>query len=641
MSERLLSRTGRGAVSVTVLIALICGLFLTTSMVTAGAPAATRSIPAPVTEGVPRFEASACAFRIPEAQQRDGTVTCGYVVVFERRDQPGKTIRLPVAVYRAASPAPAPEPIMLLAGGPGQGGQVFANGLASPAFYGQVAANNDVIVLDQRGTGGAQPSLQCPEVGGNFGIAPTFESIITPLEIILACRDRLEREGIDLRGYTTSENAADINDIRAALGYERMNIFGASYGSELGLAIARDFPQFVRASVLESIVPLDTNYILDIGVSFDTSLNELFRACAANEACSAAYPDLRGTFQTTVRQLNDSPGFLTLRNPRTNGFQDFQILSGDLFSNLLFRFMYNTSYIPFLPDLIGRVGNGDTAFLSRLLQQPDDPNAVQPPTALGLHYSIVCTQDFSGGARERARVANEPLLPETRAAREPSIESYFGICNRWPSQGADPKADLPATSDVPTLLLNGQFDPITPPFYGEQAVRNLSRGVNVTLPGGGHSPAGLTNTVRICGLTIMLSFLANPEAPETGCTETVGFSYRPVPGPNEPIVPPPPDPPGPVPPLPPDPNPSPVPATPTPAPSTPVPSTPTPVPAANTPVPPTPTPSPTQPPSEPFPSSRPPRGADGTPGRSSSVVISLLLVGVVSGGLLTRRRRDD
>lgn len=635
MSERLARKTGRGTVSVAVLLALICGLFLTTSLVTAGAPVAARSIPAPVTEGVPRFEPSACAFTIPETQRADGTVTCGYVVVFERRDQPGKTIRLPVAVYRAASPTPAPEPIMLLAGGPGQGGQVFANGLASPAFYGQVAANNDVIVLDQRGTGGAQPSLQCPEAGGGFGIAPTFESIITPLEIILACRDRLEREGIDLRGYTTSENAADINDIRAALGYERMNIFGASYGSELDLAIARDFPQFVRASALESNIPLETNYILDVGVSFDTSLNELFRACAANEACRAAYPDLRGTFQATVWQLNASPGFLTLRNTRTNALQDFQILSGDLFSNLLFQFMYNTSYIPFLPDLIGRVGNGDTAFLSRLLQQPIDPNAAQPPTALGLHYSIVCTQDFSGDARERARVANEPLLPETRAAREPSIESYFGICNRWPSQGADAKADLPATSDVPTLLLNGQFDPITPPFYGEQAVRHLSRGVNVTLPGGGHSPAGLTNAVRICGLTIMLSFLANPEAPDTGCTQTVGFSYRPVPGPNEPIVPPPPDPPGPVPP-PPGPNPSPAA---TPAPSTPVPSTSTPVPAANTPA--TPTPSPTQPPSEPFPSERPPRGASGDGGGSSSVVISLLLLGVVSGGVLTRRRRED
>ncbi len=173
-------------------------------------------------------------------------VQCGTVIVPESHAHPtnGRTIALPVAVYKALTPHPAPEPIVFLTGGPGQSGEAYAR-LLTDSFYHAYAAHNDLILFDERGTGASVSSLTCP---------PTPQTT-DPVAALLACRDTLTRRGIDLGAYTDTENAADVNDIRAALGYARINLEGGSYGSELGLAVLRDYAPTVRSAVLESIVP--------------------------------------------------------------------------------------------------------------------------------------------------------------------------------------------------------------------------------------------------------------------------------------------------------------------------------------------------------------------------------------------------
>jgi pimeloyl-ACP methyl ester carboxylesterase len=247
-------------------------------------------------------------------------VNCGFVVAAAKHAAPGgATVRLPVAVFKAISAIPAAEPVIYLEGGPGGSSQgiVRAFSTDSPLYKG-LAANNDVIAFDQRGTGKAQPSLVCGELA-NMTLRGLYIEAFADSPFVTAanaCRDRLVAAGIDLGAYTTTENAADVNDIRLALGYSALNLFGGSYGSELGLAVARDFGPFVRSSTLASLVPIQTAWFFEPAQNFDRAIRELFRACAADVACNAANPALQAAYQSTVARLNATPYPLTLKTRR-------------------------------------------------------------------------------------------------------------------------------------------------------------------------------------------------------------------------------------------------------------------------------------------------------------------------------------
>ncbi|HEX5501402.1 MAG TPA: alpha/beta hydrolase [Thermomicrobiales bacterium] len=519
-----------------VLVALLLGGLLVSLLPAAGlaAPPAT---PTPVTTGVPRFEPGPCAYTLPKDQQEGKTVVCGYAVVPERHENPkGKTIKLPVAVYKARGAAPqdsawdkpAAEPIILLAGGPGQSDQVFATLLtASSPYYRGLTATHDVVIFDQRGTGKAQPSLACPELtSSSLGGQVLVQALDTQSAFVAAalrCRDRLAGQGIDLAAYTTTENAADVNDVRAVLGYPAMDLYGGSYGSALGLAVERDFPGVVHAAVLESIVPPQVAWIFAPPQTFDRVLHELFRACAADAACNTTYPDLQGAFQRGVARLNATPARVQVTDPASGETVGVPV-TGTLYSQLLFNLFYVTQVIPYLPDMIARVDRGDTAFLGVLL-----PLLLQPgePLSYGMHFSAACSGNVSTQQYQQALAADAKILPEARAALEPTfVRDYYAICQQWPSRGADPKSTRPAASTVPTLLVSGQFDPITPPAYADLARESLPHSTGVVLPGGGHTP-----TFAIpCGFNLALAFVANPgAAPDTSCVAQLGVTFKPLP----------------------------------------------------------------------------------------------------------------
>ncbi|MGN6812050.1 MAG: alpha/beta hydrolase [Thermomicrobiales bacterium] len=479
---------------------------------TAGTPATAT----PAAGGaLPHFEPGACAY--PPAPEVAQAVRCGTVVVPESHAHPnGKTIRLPVLVYRAANPNPAPEPIVLLSGGPGQSGAVFVSYLTGPR-YAALAAHNDLIVFDQRGTGKAQPNLNCTEVQGTGTraddarlkalAAPTFT------DLMLQCRDRLEKSGVDLATYTTTENAADVNDIRAALGYAKMNLYGASYGSELGLAIARDFPQYVRASALGSIVPLQTPFFAEQAVNFDRALTELFATCAADAHCNATYPDLKGTFQRAVATFDANPLIVPLKNPQNGQTVNFP-MTGRTYAVLVFQLLYTTDLLAYMPDIITQAANGNTTLLAVLLSSALGEGGL----AYGMHFSITCTHSTSDARKQAMLAAEQQILPEAREALEQTELLYFAVCPQWPSQGADPNADQPAASSVPTLLVSGQFDPITPPAYARQAASALPHSFVVDLPDAGHSATFALGPVGQCGQQVVLTFLAHPDqGPDQTC----------------------------------------------------------------------------------------------------------------------------
>jgi len=511
------------------LLSLAWGLGFT-SLPVSDAAAAAAVPPAPVTTGLPRFEAGPCAYTLGKGQVEGQSVVCGTVVAAAKHAAPGgATVRLPVAVYKALAATPAKEMNVLLAGGPGQSDQVFAGLLtADSPFYKAAAANNDVVIFDQRGTGKSQPSLQCPEVSGTtsqgFYLQAFADSpFVTAMN---RCRDRLTGAGVDLGAYTTTENAADVNDIRLALGYPAMNVIGGSYGTELGLAVARDYGQFVRTNNLSSLVPLQTAWFYEVPQNFNRALVELFADCAANATCATANPDLKTAFQSTVAKLDASPAILTLKDP-ASGETAKVPLDGATFTGLLFQLTYATSLVPFLPDMITRTSRGDYVWLQNLL--PLILNQGNDPTALGMHFSVVCSKDTSQARFDAAIEADKGILPEVRAALEPSNREYAAICKGWPSKGADPKADQPVKSDRPTVLVSGQFDPITPPRYADLVKTTLTNVVSVVLPGGGHTPIVPGEPVGNCGFTIIVSNIASPGAPDTACVAALKTTYRQLP----------------------------------------------------------------------------------------------------------------
>ncbi len=482
-----------------------------------------------LTTGLPRFVPGGCVYTFSATVVEGQTVHCGTVIVPESHAHPtnGRTIALPIAVYTALDAHPAPEPIVFLTGGPGQSGEAYAR-LLTDQFYHAYAAHNDLIIFDERGTGASVPSLKCP---------PASQTT-DPLAALLTCRDTLTGRGIDLRAYTDTENAADVNDIRAALGYARINLEGGSYGSELGLAVLRDYAPTVRSAVLESIVPPTQDAFGEGVLSYDRAITAIGAQCAADPTCHALNPDVRGSLQRATDYLTAHP--LTLRT--SAGTQQWD---GATFSGHLFHYLYQAALIPYLPDLLARMAAGKTDALERLFRaftgggqgsggvrgskaQLEDSGEV---SADGMNYSIICSKAYWTPA-EHAHVlaAERHVLPAERAGEGQDALLGFTLCPRWPSHGADPHGEGAVTSSVPTLLVNGQFDPVTPPSYGRIVARTLRHNFFVVLPGGSHVNTVKPGPAGTCAAAIVVAFYANPGAPpDTSCTTRLHVAFRAIP----------------------------------------------------------------------------------------------------------------
>ncbi|MCA9925859.1 MAG: alpha/beta fold hydrolase, partial [Anaerolineales bacterium] len=211
----------------------------------------------------PVFETAACQFDEPEGHD----VTCGYLIVPEDRSQPNKTIRLHVAIFASESDNPAPDPVVYLEGGPG-GDALEAMPFTFDDNFAPLLADRDVIIFDQRGTGYSEPSLACPEsIEADLDIidevVPLEEEIDISLDAAAACYNRLVDEGVNLAAYNSLENAADVNDLRIALGYDEWNLYGISYGTKLAMTTMRDHPEGIRSVILDSPYPLSVSLTED------------------------------------------------------------------------------------------------------------------------------------------------------------------------------------------------------------------------------------------------------------------------------------------------------------------------------------------------------------------------------------------
>ncbi|MDX1688412.1 MAG: alpha/beta hydrolase, partial [Candidatus Promineifilaceae bacterium] len=500
---------------------------VTTATATAPAPTETATPAAEEAAYEPAFEPAACQFEVPGGRE----VECGYLIVPEDRENldDGDTVRLHVAVFASESETPESAPIVYLAGGPG-GDALETVPFVFESRFAPFLENGELIMFDQRGTGYSEPSLACPEYTELS--LELLDDVLTPqeavdvyLEALAACHERLEAEGVDFTAYNSAASAADVRDLRQALGYEEINLFGVSYGTRLAQTIVRDFPEGIRSVTLDSAYPIAANIVLETPANLARALNVFFEGCAADTACQNAYPDLEDRFWELVEATDEEPITVPVQYAFTGEQYDAALVGDDLIG-VLFQGLYSAEIIPVLPQVISDTIGGDYGLLGTLLSNFLLNNEF---SSVGMQFSVQCHEEivFAEPAQAEAAVEAYPRLEDFFVSSASVGRAAFDVCAMWEAGQAPPLEEEAVSSDLPTLILAGEYDPITPPSWGESVAAGFSNSMFFTFPGLGHG----VSLDGGCPLSVMLAFLDDPTtAPDGACVETMaGPNFR-VPG---------------------------------------------------------------------------------------------------------------
>ncbi len=464
-----------------------------------------------------RFEPAACWFEIP-ARFTEGTdIQCGYVTVPEHHADPGgPAIRLAVAVIKSTGDHPAPDPLVIESGGPGVSSLLSAPSLLSLDTF---RAARDLVVVEQRGIGESQPDLTC-EAGERlvremYGKNPSIEKVFELEEAVLQpCRARLETRGIDLSAYNSVENAADFPLVMDALGYDTFNFYGISYASALGQHLMRDYPDRLRSVVLDAVVPLPVDFTETAPRTTERAFRELFDRCAADPVCNAQFPDLETVFYDLVAQYDAAPVTVTLEDPWDGGTVEAVVTGVDLVM-ALYTQLYSTAAIPLLPASIYALAGGNLHFIEQYVS-PTRFGGLRVTS--GMSNSVMCTE-FAADSHPQDHVAG--VHPAVAAAMLNYMD-YRHVCAVWEVDPLPADARQPVSSDVPVLLLSGEFDPITPPENAASVAALLSHSYAYVFPGVGHGSMGS----GACGLSIVLDFVDDPtRAPDASCLEAAPVAF--------------------------------------------------------------------------------------------------------------------
>jgi len=466
-------------------------------------------VPVLARQATPSFEPTACPFDIPDGEVEGQTLDCGILHVAEDHNDPSSgEIKLAVAVLHSASESPEPDPIIYLAGGPGDSAVPGIDSWVDTPFR----DNRDMILFDQRGTGLSEPSLDCPEVAES-----------NDAEATQACHDRLVSAGVNLAVYTTDQSAADVADLQVAMGYDQVNLLGISYGTRLGLVVMRDHPEGIRSVLLDSVYPPqileDEEYPATITHAFQT----LFDGCAADPACNQAYPDLENVMAETVNKLNDNP--VTYTTTGADGQQVEDTLTGDSLIDQLFQALYNAESIPYLPKVIYAVSQGDEATLNEIIASDQGNGAAHrrqavadPGTSEGMDNSVECTEEIPFNDPQKMQAALEAMPQWLQSNTGAYLEGLFPTCQIWGVPQSPPIDKEPVVSDLPTLLLSGEYDPITPFYWAQDTATNLSNGYWFGIPGVGHDTIDNAD----CPMSMAVDFFNDPTTePDSSCIDSM------------------------------------------------------------------------------------------------------------------------
>ena len=413
---------------------------------------------------------------------------CGTLEVAEEPARPaGRRVGLSIAVLPAISARAKADPLFLLAGGPGQGArEAFVPLLGA---LGGVRRNRDLVLVDQRGTGGSN-RLDCTLP------LETLEFDTSREQIERLSRECLQALPGDPRFYTTSVAVTDLEAVRLALGYPRINLYGASYGTRVAQHYTRRYPQHTRSLVLDGVVPPGLVLGPAIAIDADRALRALFERCAAEPACRVRYPALEADFASLQQRLNRQAAKVSLPDPVSGELAAFELTAGHLLMVTRMS-IYSDLAAAVFPLLVDQAAHHDNftplAARARLIEAE-----MTGAMAMGMHNAVACSEDVP--FMDTSQVALE-ALDDTFLGRH-MVEGLQALCAPWPRGHVDSDLQQPLRSKVPALLLSGELDPVTPPDYGAAAATGFSDAMHLVFRGQGH-----IQLVQRCGQSLLQRFL--------------------------------------------------------------------------------------------------------------------------------------
>jgi pimeloyl-ACP methyl ester carboxylesterase len=404
----------------------------------------------------------------------DEELFCGKLTVFENREtRTGRTIDLNVVVLPAFDQKAKAEPLFNLAGGPG------ASSAERAEFYAGAGKDyrrrHDVVCVDQRGTGQSNRLSIPREKTAQYYLSEMF-----PIDYVRQLRHALERRA-DLTKYTTSIAMDDLDEVRAWLGYDRINLFGASYGTQAALVYMRQHPEHVRSAILLAVAPTDLKMPLHHSESAARAMDLLLGECERDAACHAAFRQIRDDWKNALAQLERQPSRVEYSSAGKAATTTVEIQRG-VFAEKIRTWMYDRDKAARIPLIVHQAAGGDFAPFLRQAIGPSIPDFV----ADGMYLSVTCAEDAPFINQEEAAKLNADnpfgnyrVFQQTRA------------CGMWP-RGKIPTDFLePVSSNAPVLIFSGNMDPVTPPKYGEEVAKHLRNSRHIIIAEAGHGVDGL------------------------------------------------------------------------------------------------------------------------------------------------------
>ena len=437
-----------------------------------------------------------------------GTVNaqCGTWIRPENPDDPSSpTIELAVARIRALAPQPLPDAFTVINGGPGGSSIEMYADLAGA--FAPILRERDVLILDQRGTGQSNP-LRCPDLE---------ESVDTYSEEAVRSATKQCLEGLtgDPRYYSTSVAVRDLEALRIELGYQQLNVYGVSYGTRVALHYLRRYPDSVRTMIIDGILPPEVILGGNVSENAQVVLDSIFARCAAQTKCTEQFPDLETNFADLSQSLKTDPVPVRVLHPVTGEAFEFDLLYQHLAIavRLLSYSSETASLIPLIINQAAEHGNylPIATHAVRIISQ------LTAAISYGMHNAVVCTEDAPFYDLD---AVDWTALQETYLGDE-QLKTLAAMCNLWPEGVRDDDMHEPLHAEQPVLVLSGEWDPITPPRYGDAVSATLPNSTHLVIPGQGHGVIS-----RGCVPQILAKFIdeGTTATVEADCIERLGAS---------------------------------------------------------------------------------------------------------------------
>ncbi len=396
-------------------------------------------------------------------------MACYDLYVPESRGRTGRRLRLPVLVFQAPESPKKDDAVLLISGGPGA--ISYTEKRFADMWKGKFKElpwldGRDLIVYDQRGVGGARPALECPEIDATRDDPMNLDRAKAAM---IACRERFEREGVDLLAYDTNANADDVLSLKAAFGFKSLNLWGQSYGTRVALAVMRRNPEGIRTVILDGAYPPEIAGKLNMVSAFTASMDRVFDACAKDDDCRSDYPDFRKRFEEVITRLRADPVAVKSDPSPMLPPRVFQV-NDVIFLSVVDSMLYTADGIGKLPWLVDRVADGKTDALADPLADWDQV-AYGPFVTAGISYLVDCNDTPDPDDSEERRVAQ----------RSPHLGGWIKYalavkpCPLWTPRKEPALDRTPVKSEIPALVISGWFDIATPPEWAVITARSLPK----------------------------------------------------------------------------------------------------------------------------------------------------------------------